>query len=328
LNASEPFVDTAPTIPPAGRHEKPRPWTRHGLNSGIIFALTCRGVDALPRRISYALGDGGTWLAWRLMHQTRGAVVQNLRAVLPDESESTLRRLALDTFRAYARDVVDFLCALRAREEKPQVRFDFKPEDATLFDALRAKGRGIILVSGHYGNWEVGSVFLRRVFDLPLSIVAMAEASQEVNRLRHDMRQRLGVDTIEVRKSLDTALQIRRRLAENRVVAMHMDRHIGRDRVEVSLLGRRAWFLKTPALMGFLTGAPLVPCFIERTGPARFNVNAGEPIAVRTDLRRDEAIQQAAQRFADQLAVRVRTHPEYWYHFYPYWPAQQDERGA
>jgi lauroyl/myristoyl acyltransferase len=103
---------------------------------------------------------------------------------------------------------------------------------------------------------------------------------------------------------------------------MLMDRHIGRDRVEVRFLGRRAWFLKTPALMGFLTGAPLVPCFIERTGPARFSVNAGEPIAVRSDLPRDDAIQQAAQRFADQLTARVRTHPDYWYHFFPYWTAQ------
>ena len=53
----------------------------------------------------------------------------------------------------------------------------------------------------------------------------------DVNRLRREIRDRLGVDTIEVRKSLDTALQIRRRLADNRIVAMLMDRHLGRDRV-------------------------------------------------------------------------------------------------
>ena len=79
---------------------------------------------------------------------------------------------------------------------------------------------------------------MRRVFDLPLTIVAMAEASEEVNRIRREIRDRLGTDTIEVRKSLDTALQIRRRLADNRIVAMLMDRHLGRDRVEVSFLGR------------------------------------------------------------------------------------------
>ena len=189
---------------------------------------------------------------------------------------------------------------------------------------MLARGRGAILVTGHYGNWEIGSVLMRRVLHLPLTIVAMAEASAEVNRIRREIRDGLGVDTIEVRQSLDTALQIRRRLADNQVVAMLMDRHLGRDRVPVTLLGRPAWFLRTPALMGYLTGAPLVPCFIERTEGRPFDLFVGEPIVVSTTLPRDEAIRAAAQQFADQLGTRVRRHPEYWYQFYRYWDAQQD----
>jgi lauroyl/myristoyl acyltransferase len=76
--------------------------------------------------------------------------------------------------------------------------------------------------------------------------------------------------------------------------------------------------------MGYLTGAPLVPCFIERSEGRPFNVFVGEPIVVSTRLPREDAIRAAAQEFADQLGVRVRQHPEYWYHFYRYWDAQQD----
>ena len=101
-----------------------------------------------------------------------------------------------------------------------------------------------------------------------------------------------------------------------------MDRYIGRDSVAVEFLGRRTLFLRTPALMAFMTGAPLLPCFIERLGPGRFAVRAGVPIVVTRDRPRDEAIRIAAQDFADQLGARVRTHPEFWYHFYRYWDAQ------
>ena len=45
---------------------------------------------------------------------------------------------------------------------------------------------------------------------------------------------------------MDTALQIRRRLAENRIVAMLMDRYVDRDRVPVTFFGRRTYFLRTP----------------------------------------------------------------------------------
>ena len=302
----------------------PRRWTLHGLNNGTIFSWTCRGVSVLPRVVSYAIGDASTWIAWRMMHGTRAALADNLSAIFPGETGRQRERRARVTLRAYARDVIDFLRALRASPDETQALFSHEPQHMRLFQDLLARGRGVILVAGHYGNWELGGVAMRRVFDLPLTVVAMAEADDDVNEIRRQIRNDLGIDTVEVRQSLDTALQIRKRLADNRIVALLMDRHLGRDRVQVDFLGRPTWFLRTPALMAFLTGAPLVPCFIERIDGARFSVTPGEPIFVQTDIPRDEALQRAAQAFAAQLEVRIRRHPEYWYHFYRYWDAQHD----
>jgi lauroyl/myristoyl acyltransferase len=270
--------------------------------------------------VSYAIGHAGTWLAWRLMRETRSAIADNLRAIFPNESERARQRRAREILGAYARDVIDFIRALGASATEQQALFDYRPEDAQLFHDLLAKGRGLILVTGHYGNWEVGGVFLRRIMNLPLTIIVRTEANPEVNRRRREIREQLGVDTIEVRQSLDTALKIRRRLGDNQMVAMLMDR--GRDRVEVRFLGRPAWFLKTAPLMGFMTGAPLVPCFIERIAAGRFRVRPGTPITVARDRPRDDAVAIAAQDFADQLSTRVRAHPEFWYQFYRYWDAQ------
>lgn len=258
------------------------------------------------------------------MRDSRTAVMDNLRPLFPLTSEGELERYALRTFRSYARDVIDFIRALSARDEEARSIFQVQPEYRARVSGLLARGRGVIVVAGHYGNWEIGSVLMRRVLQLPLSIVAMAEASPEVNRIRREMRETLGVNTIEVRQSLATALHIRRLLADNHVVAMLMDRHLGKDRVGVTLFGRRAWFLRTPALLACLTGAPLLPCFIERIGPGRFDVCLGDPIFVRHELPRDAATADAAQRVADQLSARVRRHPHFWYHFYRYWDAQQD----
>jgi lauroyl/myristoyl acyltransferase len=300
----------------------PRRWTLHGLNNGLIFSATYHGVRILPRAVSYTLGTIGTWLAWALMRSCRAAVADNLRAIFPEETEATLQRRALATFRAYAFDSIDFLRALQA-PDAPEL-FDHTSESHHLFERLLAEGRGIIVVTGHCGNWEMGSFLMRRAVAAQLTIIAMAEASPEVNRIRNSIRERLGAQTLEVRQSLDTALQIRRRLSDNQMVAILMDRHLGRDRVGVTLLERHAWFLRTPALLSYLTGAPLLPCFINRIKPGRFAVRLGEPIRVSRDLPRDEAIQRAAQRFADQLGEHLRKHPSHWYHFYRYWDAQRD----
>jgi KDO2-lipid IV(A) lauroyltransferase len=303
----------------------PRRWTAHGLNSGGIFAATCRGVRILPRAVSYAIGHVGAWIAWRSMPQTNAAVADNLRAIFPDESDRALRRRALNVYRSYTRDAIDFLRALSADQADARRMFDIEPEFHGQLMALHAQGNGIILVTGHHGNWEVGSVMMSRLLQLPLTVVAMREASPDVNRIRTEIRHRLGVETLEVRQSLETPLQIRRALTEGRFVAMLVDRHLGRDRVGVSFLGRQAWFLRTPIQLARLTGAPLVPCFIHRTGPGRFTARTGRPIIIPAGAPRDASIQAAAQEIADQLAAEVRARPECWYHFYRYWDAQRDD---
>lgn len=275
--------------------------------------------------MSYAIGDTGTWLASRVMPATRAAIADNLRAACPGESPGQLDRRARRTLRAYARDTIDFIRALSLDAAEAAALFEVSPSQLARLNEVLARGRGGILVTGHYGNWEIGSVLTRRVFQTPLTIVAMAEADADVNRMRREIRTRLGVDTIEVRQSLDTALQILRRLAEGGFIALLIDRHLGRDRVPVMLLGRPALFLRTPALVAYLSGAPLLPCFIQRTERTPpFSVVLGEPIVVDRSLPRDAAIQQAAQAVADQLSERIREHPEYWYQFYRYWDTQHD----
>ena len=311
---------------PVGRNVvEPRRWTLHGLNNGAMFYAIRASVSLVPRVVSYALSDAGTWVAHRLMSATRAAVAHNLEPIFPDLTPREREQVVRRTMRDYARDTIDFLLAQTAGSDAAAKLFQMPPEYAQRFAEVLALGRGAILVTGHHGNWEIGSLIMTRLIQQKLVVVSMAEANEDVNALRREIRSSLGVDTIEVRQSLDTALQIRRRLSENCVVAMLMDRHLGRDRVRVTFLGRSAWFLRTPALMGYMTGAPLMPCFIERTnGTPAFSTYLGAPIFVSRTLPRDEAIQQTVQQFADQLGTQVRRHPEHWYQFYRYWDSQHD----
>jgi lauroyl/myristoyl acyltransferase len=317
LAASEP--PTAPQISAT--------WTNHALNTGLVFGATCWGVRRLPRPISYGLGRAGAWLAHRLMRSTTDAVVDNLRGAFPELSAPQADALALRVYRSYARDVIDFLRCMKRTGNEALSLFEAHETHGALFHSQLALGRGVILVTGHIGNWEMGSVMLRAQ-DLPLTIVAMREASEEINRLRNGFRGQIGAETLEVRQSMDTALQLRRRLADNRIVAMLMDRHVGRDRVAVTFFGRHAWFLRTPALLAYLTGAPMLPCSIVRLPDGRYRVKPGQPIHVSREMDRDRAVADAAQAFATDLEARIRETPEYWYQFYPYWRSQEDDAPA
>jgi phosphatidylinositol dimannoside acyltransferase len=300
-------------------------WHSGVLNTGLIFGATYYGCTHLPRSCSYGIGHVGTWLAYRLMRQGTQGLVDNFRAVRPEATEKQLGQLALLTYRSYARDTIDFIRSLT------MTRSQFEPMmasfDSRRLDEARTRGRGAIIVGGHFGNWELGGVSLRLLDDFPLTVVGKSEASPVVGEFRRRMRVSLGIETLEIGRMLETALQIRRLLAANGVVAMLLDRHIGRDRVDVDFFGRPAGFLRSPAMIAHLSGAPLLPAFMIRQQDGRFNGWIGDPIPVDGTQSVEESVRSTTQAFATQLEQQIRANPHCWYQFYPYWRQESAGHG-
>jgi lauroyl/myristoyl acyltransferase len=296
-------------------------WHAGALNNGLFFGAMSRLVNWLPPRCSHALAHPGSWVAYRLTRAGTRAVIENLRVVRPEASERELRRLALLTFRSYARDFVDFIrgVSMTRAELEPLIAVF----DGDRFDELLAEGRGIVLVGGHFGNWELGGIAIRLLLGHPLTVVGRPEPSPMVSELRHRLRESFDIETIEIGRVLETALQIRRVLSANTVVAMLLDRHIGRDQIEVTFFGRPTLFSKSPALIACLSGAPLLPSFVIRQADGRFAAVCGTPIRADSALPPEESVRQMTQAFAAELEARIRAHPHLWYQFYPYWPSEQ-----
>lgn len=294
-------------------------WHAGALNNGLILGAAYLLVTRLPRAGSYAIGDAGTWLAYQLMRDGTRAIIDNLRVVRPDATKRELKRMALLTYRSYARDTVDFIRSLAMdRTELEPMMAGF---DSGRLDDLLVRRRGVVIVGGHFGNWELGGVALRLLHGYPITVVGKSEASPAVGKLRRRMRESLGIETLEIGQMLETALHIRRLLAANGIVAMLLDRHLGRDRVDVTFFGRPAGFLRTPAMIAYLSGAPLLPAFMIRQADNRFVGALGDPIEVDSTKPAEDAVRAATQAFAAQLEDRIRASPQLWYQFYPYWRA-------
>lgn len=302
---------------PSWRREPIR-WISHGFNNGLVFTLGYYGSVYTPRPFDWPIIQIGARVLRRALPRTTAGLVDNLRVVFPDESPRQLYRRALRTYVSYAHDYVDFIKALRWPRAQVLERFAY--EHGERLQRAMAMQRGVLLVTGHIGNWEAGGIMMRAL-GVPLTVVAMPEPDPEVHAHRLRIRASLGVDTLEVRQSLDTPLQIRRKLAEGRTVALLMDRSVDRDRVPVTFFGREVEFLRTPVLLAYLTGAPIVPMTLVREGRGRFRATPAEPIIVNRDAPRDAEIRRAAQAVADVLEKQVRARPECWYQFYPYFEA-------
>jgi KDO2-lipid IV(A) lauroyltransferase len=291
-------------------------WHQRGLNNALIVGATYYGVSYLPGWLTHGIGYVGTWVAYHLMREGRLGVLQNLAVMFPEKSDRQRRSLALRTYRSYARDVIDFIRSLHLTPD--QTRRLVARMDTSALDQAMAEGNGAIILSGHFGNWELGGVLMSRLTSFNLSVVARAEPSESVTKLRETLRAKVGVRTIEVRRYLETAMVIRSRLRNNEVIAMLMDRHLGKDHVDVSFFGRSTPFLRTPALLASLSRAPLVPCFVFREGKG-FSVVCGPLIRVAGGDDDENGVRTAIQAIATIIEGHVRKNPEMWYQFYPYW---------
>jgi lauroyl/myristoyl acyltransferase len=295
-------------------------WHAGVMNNGLVFGAVYHSVTRAPRFLCYFVGRVVAWMSYRLMREGTSALLDNLRVICPNASEAELCRLAHLTYQSYVRDTIDFIRSL-AMSRKDMLKV-VAQEGTDRFDELLAKGNGVIAVNGHFGNWEIGGVALRLLRGAPLTVVGKPEVSPVVMQFRRRMRESLGIATLEIGQMLGAALQIRRLLAENGVVALLLDRHLGRDRVEVTFFDRRTWFLRTPALIASLSGAPFLPCYMIRQPDDRFLVACGAPIWVDAALEPEEGVRKATQAFATDLEGRIRAHPHLWYQFYPYWKTQ------
>jgi KDO2-lipid IV(A) lauroyltransferase len=183
-----------------------------------------------------------------------------------------------------------------------------------LQDALAA-GRGAVLVTAHTAGWEVVGPVLARGQGRPFTMVAAAEQDPGASAIQDAARRAPGVRVTHAGNDPVAAIALARRLRAGGLVAVQIDRApvAARSRA-VTLFGEPARVPEGPLRLAMLTGAPMVPAFVARSGFRRYEVTVRPPVVLaRTATEAD--LDRAASHLAGELETFVRAHPTEWFHF-------------
>ncbi|MDX1631350.1 MAG: lysophospholipid acyltransferase family protein [Thermoanaerobaculia bacterium] len=186
-------------------------------------------------------------------------------------------------------------------------------------DELLEEGSGVILLTAHLGNWELGSVFLGQD-ERPVSVVYVEDRYPEAESFRSRLRTRGNVEEIPLEVGSGWgSLPVLRRLRENRIVAMQGDRDFDGRGIPAEFFGEDVRFPRGPFIVSLLTGAPIVPTFLTYTPDLEFRAEFRSPIrAIRTGDRESD-LKRAVDAWAETLEEVVATYPDQWYTFFDYW---------
>jgi KDO2-lipid IV(A) lauroyltransferase len=243
-----------------------------------------------------------------LAPEHRRAIAENLRRV-----RGTRGRLrdAVDvarTFATYASCLTEVLGGSDPRS-RAVIKGELHVEDAL------AEGHGLVMVTAHTAGWEVVGPLLARDRHLDVTIVEAAERDPVAAAIQDDARQAFGLRVAHVGDDPLSALPLVKHLRDGGVVALQIDRSPRGQRTRaVTLFGRPNVVPEGPLRLATLTGAPVVPVFVARTGHRRYEIVASAPIRLARDASEAE-IDAAAQVMASRLEDFARAHPTQWFHF-------------
>ncbi|MDQ7788346.1 MAG: lysophospholipid acyltransferase family protein [Thermodesulfovibrionales bacterium] len=183
------------------------------------------------------------------------------------------------------------------------------------FQEARAKGRGILLITGHCGNWELLAI-TASVKVTPIAIVARRINNPYINRLVEKVRKRYGNKVIYKQGALKPIMQ---ETKNNGCVGILMDQAVvPEEGYIINFLGRGAWTTKMPALIAKKTGAAVLPVFMHRTKTGHA-IGVYPAVELSSNSDREQALIEDTQRFSSFIEAYIREHPEEWLWMHRRW---------
>ena len=275
-------------------------------------------VGAIARSLSYkTAGRVGSFLggvAYRLVGRRRHLTLENLAHAFPDKTLLERSQIAHAAFRNYGIALVEMLWSTGQSAET--LMSTVRPGNLHVVKRHFDRPGGIILLSGHYGNWEFLSTALRLHLGRPLTIIAQHQRNRRIDGVLDASRTRWENRTISMGVSSREAF---RALREGNIVMLLGDQSGPKEAVFIDFFGRPAATHRGAAAFSLKTGAPLVMVFLVRQQDGTY-----EPVCEEVDRGgieeyAEENVIELTRRHTAILEKQIRMHPDHWLWMHNRW---------
>ena len=265
----------------------------------------------LPLKTAYKIAAFISDFRYIFAFKDRRRVKENLKAIFPEKTGREIHQIRRQMFRNFAKYLVDFFRFSKINLE--YIERDIKIESRRYIDEALAKGKGVVVISAHIGNWELGAVAMN-LLGYPLWVVALPHKYKKVDNFFNSQREGKGVKVIPLGRAYRACINI---VKKNELVALAGDRDFSKTGgVVVNFFGKKAIFPQGPAALSLRTGAMILPVFVVRNNDDSFTLKCGEPI----DSNGKEEM-ELIDEYKKIIEDYIRQYPDQWYMFRRFWIA-------
>ena len=271
-------------------------------------------LGRMPMSIASLLGRIVGAVGYRFLKRHRNIALSNLDLAFGDSiSNSERERITKAVFRNLATMFFEFTRI--PWMERADVERLVKFSGLENFDKALAKGKGAILLTGHFGNWELLGSSLGQMgykLDIVVRMLDHPVFEEFVSWTRTSSGNRIVYKNRAMRKLLKS-------LESNSIVAILVDQNVSAvEGFFVDFFGRSACTNKGPAHLALVSGAAVVPAFIMREGGGHRVVVLEELEVINTGDREQDALVNTA-RFTRTVEEMIRRCPDEWFWVHRRW---------
>jgi Kdo2-lipid IVA lauroyltransferase/acyltransferase len=272
-------------------------------------------AGCMPHEVIHKLARGVGRVWYRVDGRHRRVAIENLRIAFGDELDDKRREaLCRMNFEHLARVMLEVVYLGKLCPDNVAEFADI--EGAEHIDKARAKGKGVLGLTSHFGNWELMALASAILYH-PVHVVVRPLDHPLLDRLVVRFRSKWGNRVIPKEGA---ALKIFRLLKRGELVALLMDQNaIRREGVFAPFFNKPACTNKSLAMIALRSGSPVVPISNFRRPDGRYTImfEPEVPIVQTGDMERDCAENTA--RFNKVIERQVRLHPEQWFWLHERW---------
>ncbi|RUR18129.1 lipid A biosynthesis acyltransferase [Legionella sp. km535] len=251
---------------------------------------------------------------YRFLPYRRRLVLANIHQVYSDQlSDAQKVHLAKAYYSHIAKSLKEALQLRFMSEKKLRNQVEVIGHEKML--AVVAQEKGVLVVTGHFGNWEfapLGGVLNFKEFQGQFHFIRRTLRFKMIERLLFKNYYKVGLNVIPKKNSLE---QVRDALDKNHAVIFVLDQHaslVNRDGIAVEFFGKKAGTYRSLATLSRHTGVPVIPAAGYRLPNGKHVLEFHDPIPWEDHDSTQEALYQNTLKYNQALEQIILAHPEQW----------------
>ena len=278
----------------------------------VKFAIMLDRI--FPLFIKRFIAVSASRAAYYLLPKHKLIALHNLTRSFPEKSLTENLQIIKDTYASFALTFIEFLQILYLNRNNLDTRVSVKGLEH--YEKACREGKGVLLFTAHFGNWEMGNAALA-ILSKPPIFMARTLDSPFLEEITTSVRSRLGIGNIHKKNVMSSILS---QLRKGEVLKLLIDQNAAaREGVFVNFFGRPACATTGIALMAMHTGAAVLPVFTTRMPDGRYVTEIGPKVETVNTGNRDQDVLQNTQNYNTIIENHVRKYPGQWLWLHQRW---------